>query len=276
MPLKEKPNTGITYVQSFASLFGKAYELNVLVESLHSVFNSTNITDLNSYKVRQLKRISRVVETFISIVLRKEDLISAHSILRCIVDSTVVLFLLYDKDDQEEILLRHYLYILDANDERNKVVGNPDLDGCPVIIQKEVRTPYEFSKENFERTELLCESKIKELSIYKENTSDIDSLIKKRQWKYINMSAHEKNIKWEQLYENFPKIVLAKYTGFLSQDVHNLAFSVENLDTSARDFVGDIMYASYLCEQLINFIERRMTDLWLPKVQEYYEKITSK
>lgn len=275
MPIKETPDTGISYEKAMATLWSKAYELRALVDSLYSTFNSTNITDLNSYRVRQLKRMSLMVDSFIPIVVKRKDLVSTHIIHRCLSDSVVAFFLIYDNDEPEKVLLRHYLYILDGNYDRNDAVGTPDFSIYPESIRDNAKVLYEESKKNYEDTMALCESKIKELAYYKANTSKVNDLISARNWKYQTIEKPKEKVYWKTLYSNSDKLVPADYTSYLSEDIHGLSFSVENLEPSPNNFAGDIMHVAYLCERLMNYMERRMGMLWLPQVQAYYDKITS-
>ena len=79
-----------------------------------------------------------MVDTYLSIAIRRKDLVSANILQRCLADSLVAFFLIYDNDNQDLIQLRHYLYILDGNYERNKTVGELDLESYPEDIREGV------------------------------------------------------------------------------------------------------------------------------------------
>ena len=258
-----------------AGLWAKAFELRCLVDSLYSYFNSTNVTDINSYRVRQMKRLSLMADTFVGICVRKKDLVSAHILQRCIVDSATGFLLIYDNDNPESILLRHYLYLLDGNKAHNDAVGAVDLEIYPETIREEVSRLAELNKNEFERSESLFVDKIKELSIYKTDSSRIDKLIITRNWKYQDLDKPAENVKWKTLYGKIDKLAPADLTSYLSQDIHGLSFSVENIDAAPEHFTGAIIQVAFICERIMNYMERRMGNLWLPQIQEYYEKLIS-
>ena len=132
-------------------------------------------------------------------------------------------------------------------------------------------TLYAQSKSNFEETKKLCEDKIKHLELYKKEASNIDKLIEKRKWKFLDVSKPGEIVSWETLYDKSKKLAPPDYTSSLSEDVHGLSFSVENLEATPKAFTGSIMY---VCQKLLDYIDRRMTMHWLPQVQEYYDKLT--
>ena len=275
MPIRETPNTGITYDRAMAALWAKVFELRCLVDSLYSYFNGTNVTDINSYRVRQIKRLSLMADTFVGISFRRKDLVSAHILQRCIVDSATGFLIIYDNDNSESILLRHYLYLLDGNKAHNDAVGAVDMELYPKTIREDVSRLAELNKKEYERSESLFVEKIKELSIYKADSSRIDKLIKSRNWKYQDIDKPAENVKWKTLYGKIDKLAPADLTSYLSQDIHGLSFSVENIDAAPENFTGSIIQVVYICERIMNYMERRMGNLWLPQIQEYYERLIS-
>lgn len=275
MPIRKTPNTGITYDRAMAALWAKAFELRCLVDSLFSYFNSTNVTDINSYRVRQIKRLSLMADTFVGICVRRKDLVSAHILQRCIVDSATAFLLIYDNDNPELVLLRHYLYLLDGNKTHNEAVGAVDLELYPETIREEVSRLAEKKKKEYERSESLFEDKIKELSIYKDDSHRYDNLIKSRNWKYQDLDKPDEKFTWKKLYGRIDKLAPADLTSYLSQDIHGLSFSVENINAAPENFTGAIMQVVCICERIMNYMEKRMGNLWLPQIQECYERLIS-
>ena len=275
MPIRETPNTGMCYERALPALISKAFHLRNVVDSLYSYFNSTNITDLNSYRVRQLKKISLMINTFIGVVGHRTDVVSTNILQRCIADSVVVFHLLYDNDNPEYVQLRHYLYILDGNNDRNDAVGDLKIEQYPETIREGVASLYAQSKKNYEETKSLCEEKIKHLTLYQTYRDEIDELIKKRMWKFQQISKPNEIVNWSTLYAKSDKLAPPEYTSYLSEDIHGLSFSVENIEPTPQSFTSSVMYVGYVCQWLVDYMDRRMSSLWNSKVQEYYDKITA-
>ena len=78
---------------------------------------------------------------------------------------------------------------------------------------------------------------------------------------------------WWDMYSFRKNIAPASLTEYLSQDVHGLSFSVENIEAEPKAFVGGIEQVGYCCQLLGMFICERLKHLNTPDVMAAYKDI---
>lgn len=177
---------------------------------------SNSIEDTKHY---QTIIIGKIVQMFHSLeLLTKDSLdeVSARCVLRGILDSVTTYCFIYQRTDEEDVLFRHFLYILDGWREYKKSV---------IRITGET--------EDKEKTIELCnnvtnqlEEKLRQHSYYIQDSSKVETLIRENNWKYKSFPDTTK-LGFREMYKTI-KIeanTSEYYQGFLSQFVHGLCLS---------------------------------------------------
>lgn len=233
-------------------------ELDLAEQYLSRIYPSMSIDDMDAYPLQIIKHIIKTSNTLHSVIERDKDYIVANIILRSIVDSLSVLFLIYNERNIEKKILRHYLYIMDGlngrikgfpkNIECDKSQQNEYEERCKVI--ETYRGAYEHSK-----------SKIKKLPFYSEKQVKIDKLINKHNWKFISLDKSAKDINrkdntysWKKMYEGLDVKGSAVFS-FLSESVHGLSTSNLFLEIEKDTFEPIYGMSAILLDKLNSFIK---------------------
>lgn len=274
MPIYPIPDVGENYEDVYSKLLKTVFKFKSMVDSLYAHFNSSSILDINSYRVRCLKKILKEMETFCFIVSKHEDLCSANIMTRCIVDNTAAFLLIYDNDDEEMVLLRHYLALLNGLEARGKALKSVDGEqiSCAEKDKEAILKMNSFTTERNKSAEETCCANIRKLKLYSSNKEQLETLIKYRNWKFKCLGEKGHGMQWCEMYSQ-TKVAPSMLTEYLSQDVHGLSFSVENIEAEPKAFVGGIDQVGYCCQLLGAFICNRLKHLNTQEVKATYQSI---
>lgn len=177
---------------------------------------NSSIDDTKHYQTAIIKRI---VQMFYSLELLTKDTldeVSARCVLRGILDSVTIYCFIYKREDYEEILFRHYLYVLDGfSSYRDHVIKN-DID---------------YNESNSILT--ICDDVISQIEhkllshpySSRDNTV-VAKIIESRNWKYRSFQ-NQNSVKFGEMYTlvNFENRYADYCKSYLSQHAHGLCFS---------------------------------------------------
>ena len=276
MPIYPIPDIGDKFEDAYPKLLTVVFKFKTMVDSLYSHFNSTSFLDLNSYRVRCLKKILKMMETYCFITSKHEDMCSSNIMTRCIVDNTAAFLLIYDEDDDEMVWLRHYLAILDSLESREKALKGTSIEHTEFKSEAVRDAVVNMNNVTAERARIAketCLANIRKLNLYVCNSVQVESFIKKQNWRFRNLNDTGRGMNWWDMYSFRKNIAPASLTEYLSQDVHGLSFSVENIEAEPKAFVGGIEQVGYCCQLLGMFICERLKHLNTPDVMAAYKDI---
>ena len=220
-------------VKAYLLLFG--FE----IKQLKQKHPSNNINDLRGYKVFLLEKLMHSVSTYVMVVEECQDYIVASSILRSLLDGISVYHLIYHAN-KEEVLLRHYLYILDGVSQKLDIDSRHPLNRTDKITEKEynfLAQKLSFMRNNLNQAKDFCIKAIENLEIYTSRKSLIERLILQRNWKFKSFE-NPKGYKWSELHDLLPSKFHGLYSDFcdyLSQHVHGLSMSNLTIETANKD-----------------------------------------
>lgn len=245
-----------SYFDSFVAIYSfMAHE----AEQLHKHFPSSNIEDIEGYKSNILHKCAIFFHTLFIVIVDAHDYYSAGTLIRMIADTLASYNLIYHEEDKEIRDLRHYLFILDGLAQRKKYFDNHQMNYDNTIHieeYKKLEAQVESSKENTLEAINVCQSCIKSLEIYKTQKANIDILITKHNWQFIDINSPKGHYKWEQLYPMLDsKKAFTDMVTFLSQFVHGLSISNLTIDNSPQDFEPLLGYGVTLMGKTKDFIE---------------------
>ena len=81
---------------------------------LRVCIGQTTDIDIKSYPLKVIDKLTTMLTTLWNVINIDKDFYVANVVIRSIADNVALLFLIYDKDEGEIRILRHYLFLLDG------------------------------------------------------------------------------------------------------------------------------------------------------------------
>jgi hypothetical protein len=106
---------GISAEMSYHSLI---MLLSHEIRHLCQKYPSESIADIKAYPLHICKRIIKQARTIDTVITVCKDYVSANALIRNLADSISILILIYKNSVNDELFLRHYLYIMDGLHQR--------------------------------------------------------------------------------------------------------------------------------------------------------------
>ena len=244
-------------VKAYLLLFG--YEMGQLKQK----YPVNYIDNLNGYKTFFLDKLMHAISTYIMVVEECQDYAVACSMVRSLIDSVSAYHLIYHANINDEIQLRHYLYILDGASQKLKILDRRPLHKTDKITTQEyeaLSNQVSSMKNNMVHAQNVCVGKIKSLSLYNSHRKDIDTLIANQNWKYIKIVEPNKKYSWSQIQAMFPtkhKRLYSDICAYLSQFIHGLSASNFIYENAEKDLYEPLSANVAL---ILNFIHEAMVN----------------
>lgn len=194
---------------------------------------SNTIEDTKHYQTTIIGKIMRMFHSIESFTKDTLDEVSARCVLRGILDSVTIYSFIYQRADANDMLFRHYLYVLDGWKVYKKSV---------ITISKDNEYKY--------REDYACDFVIKQIedklwshTYYCKDAGTTEFLIQNSNWKYESLQ-NPRSLRYSELYSiiGFNDNSIEFFQGFLSQFVHGLCLS--NRFVSDSEQMKRIMYES--------------------------------
>lgn len=232
-----------SYFDAYKAIYSLcAYE----VKKLRTLFPEKAINDINGYKVGIITKEMYAFHSMITIIETNQDYSTSASILRSIADNLSTYILIYHQKIQDELLLRHYLYLIDGLNVRYSVMCSihPPKD-APISNDEKQDTErnVSFAKKNTLDAISFCKEKIRMLNIYNEKGNAINHLLKtKNSWRYKSLDCYKQIFTWKEMYQLINGNESSKnFISFLSQYVHGLSSSNLLIDINNKDTFEPLM-----------------------------------
>ena len=235
--IPEFDEAGLTYEECFRMIF---VFIKHEVSHLKNIHSSDCIDDLAAYPLQIASRVLKTASTLHSIIERDKDYVVANAVVRIIADSIATLYLIY-QSNENQMVLRHYLYIMDGVSNRLKYLPQR-MEYDKRIKETEFRAlenQVTESKRNYEGAYQHCILQIHSLSLYDGNKYAIDNLIKNCNWKFktISASCNNKNqYNWKDMYKILNMNCDSGLFSFLGEFVHGLSTSNMVFETDGLCF----------------------------------------
>lgn len=231
---KEKEEIGVSSLDLFCFQFSKAEYIST---KLYEIHNSNMDDDIKSYVLRYIKNTLNVCESINCIYQNTNDFISASTLLRSVIDRLAILFHIYTNNNEETLLLKHYLYLLDGV----LYQGRMKIDFKKTVNTTLDDNEYDEFKKNHEIENAILEAqqktlikKIYNLNIVKSRKVN-EEIIKRANWKFKSIK-NSSSFSWGELYSELGiHETFSKTASFISGHVHGLSISnIGNIDFSKR------------------------------------------
>lgn len=254
--IKELEPFNGSYSDAFLAIYNLlAYEVN----RLKRCFPKCILNDLKSYQCTILHKCVLSFYSLYVVILNCRDYYSSGTLIRMIADNLSSYNLIYHENDDTKKQLRHYLFVLDGLIVRQNFLEDHTLpyDGSiPCDEYDALVDQINFAKENTKDAIIFCKEAIYNLDLYKTSKDSIDMLIRKHNWRFMDISIPNGHYKWEDLYSQLcNKPAFTDMEKLLSQFVHGLSLS--NLDTedTDSDFEPILSLGIFLMRETRKFIE---------------------
>lgn len=203
--------------------------MDFLSKSLSEKYPDSSSDKICYYKTVIIQKIVRMFHSLNSFVKNSQDEVSARCLLRGILDSVTTYSFIYERDDEEEVMFRHYLYALDSYNsyKKSSVVYTNGQEMEPLL--------------DHVIEQLLDE--IHRLQFFIQEPSVCEILIKEKNWRFESLE-NKRRCSYNEMYKKvgFHNEWATYYQEYLSQFVHGLCFS--NKVSSSTEQVKHVLYES--------------------------------
>lgn len=239
----------------------------VIVDKAKIVFPSTSVSDMPGYCLEFCRKVLIQAETLVDVARKREDYCTVCSLVRMLADNIATINLIYCRQDDEERVLRHLLYVLDGIQIRHKLLKDREVmyDGkIPKETFDALYMQVEGAKQNAAECIKYCVDTIKKSPYYTTSQTDLEELISRRNWKFKCISKPKDTYSWKEMYGMLEIKTADEMFPYLSQYVHGL--SVSNIALNdVDDFDAPLSFAICLLGCLFHFLRR----LYEPQIGEY-------
>ncbi len=236
-------------------------------EYLSRKYTESSLENTDHYRTVIIQKIVRMFHTLEMLTNECQDGVSVRCVLRGILDNVATYCFIYQRDDENEIMFRHYLYALDGY----KTYKQHVIDG---IMEKE------DDKQHYEE---VCNTIIKQLEhllhshpCSKRKDENVERIIKHANWKYKSLQ-NPTPLKYGMIYKQigFSDNMANYYQHYLPQFAHGLCLS--NFPANNIEQIKGVLYESIpLADKFIQAIHQTFHDremitkfLCSEKVQEF-------
>lgn len=239
---------------------------------LRLCIGQTTDIDIKSYPLKIIDKLTTMLTTLWKVINIDKDFYVANVVIRSIADNVALLFLIYNKDEGEIRILRHYLFLLDGIRSRlaNLIIPIKNDDITEEEYQKLVKQQEDFKSMLNGCKKYIIEC-ITSLNIYNTNKLGIDMLMKNKKgeeqynWKFktLNITLAQINTEkntynWKSMYSEI-KLPEKFFSSFLSDYVHGLSMSNITI-ASDKQNMGTLVYITkVLMERIELFIHKYYT-----------------
>ena len=239
---------------------------------LRLCIGQTTDIDIKSYPLKIIDKLTTMLTTLWKVINIDKDFYVANVVIRSIADNVALLFLIYNKDEGEIRILRHYLFLLDGIRSRlaNLIIPIKNDDITEEEYQKLVKQQEDFKSMLNGCKKYIIEC-ITSLKIYNTNKLGIDMLMKNKKEKssitgsskrlilHLPKSTQKKNTyNWKSMYSEI-KLPEKFFSSFLSDYVHGLSMSNITI-ASDKQNMGTLVYITkVLMERIELFIHKYYT-----------------
>lgn len=178
--------------------------------------NSSSIEDTKHYQTIIIMKIVRMFHSLELLTQNTLDEVSARCVLRGILDSVTTYSFIYQRMDVNDMLFRHYLYVLDGWREYKKSV-------IPISEENEYKEKDVFACDSIIEQ---IEEKLKNHAYYAQDRAAANLLIQNSNWKYESLQD-PRSLKYGEMYSviGFNNKSIEYFQRYLSQFVHGLCLS---------------------------------------------------
>ncbi len=228
------------------------------VQTVCKLHPDASVKNLKGYAAHFCYIRLKSFDTFLKVVVKHKDYVTANCIMRMLGDCVAVFHLIYMEPDDNIRLLRHCLYVIDGAERNLEVLPKYTIkDGLPENEINEANKLIEFNVEH--RKRIIREAQ-DILDVLRDKMSDknaFDKIVKDRNWKFRELKDYNKiknnQYQWRELYEQIDYSDDFDLLSYVSQFAHGLSMSNLVIDLNERNFVSVIGEALGLLDSMYQY-----------------------
>ena len=203
-------------------------------ENLSKKNTDSSIENPDHFKAGVIRKIVQMFHTLEIITKETKDEVSSRCVLRGILDNVTTYCFIYDRDDKNDMMFRHYLYVMDGYIcYKNRVLNG-------IMDKRNGEYPFEQLIDN------AMEQISKQIECHpysKLNNRIIGKIVRNANWKYESLQ-NPQGLKFRDMYIQIglDSQLADYYQGYLSQFVHGLSFS--NIPYVNQELIMNVLYES--------------------------------
>lgn len=231
---------------------------NLIVDKAKQVCPTPAINDIPAYTLEFIHKVLIQASTLVKISREREDYNTVCALVRILADNIASINLIYGSEYAEEKALRHFLYVIDGVSLRYTLLNGRTMQSDGTIPQESfdaLKKQVDGAKMNADSCINFCTNAIKQLPVYAMRRSDVEYLIKTKNWKFKTVDKPKDNYSWKEMYGLLNIKEAKEMFSFFSQYVHGL--SVSNIETGDKDdFQAPLSFAVCLVGWLLNYLRK--------------------
>lgn len=214
-------------------------------EYLSKKYPEGSLDNPDHHKSIIIQKIVKMFHTLERLAIESHDEVSARSVLRSILDSVTVYCFIYEREDKDEVMFRHLLYLFDGLKNYQKTVADGFLDNS---------TERDYSSNLLNQVISQIEKHLSNHPYLKLKNKTVNKIVKENNWKYKSLQDRKK-VKFGKMYQliGFDEKTAMYLQDFLSQFAHGLLFS--NYSDGNSEQMVKVLYESIpIADRLIRTI----------------------
>ena len=231
---------------------------SLIVGKAREICHEPTVNDIPAYALAFIQKVLQQALTLAMVSRERKDYNTVCALVRMQADNVAAINLIYNADDEEEKVLRHLLYVMDGVSARYDMLAGTMMSYDGKIPRETYDALYKQVQgaiNNAANRLAFCESEIKKRPIYAAHPSEVEALIKNKNWKYKEITSPKLTYKWKELYERLDIKGGMDMFPYMSQYVHGLSISniaLENPD----DFDAPLSFEVCLLGWLLNYLRK--------------------
>ena len=260
------------------------------VKRVRNLYPYKSVGDIKGY-VAQFCYIRLIsFDTFIKVVVEHKDYVTANCILRMLGDSVANFRLIYREPDNDLLLLRHALYVIDGCKKNLEVLPEEDINKGSVPDDELEETNKQILYNREHRKHMMREAQdiLDQSPLQIKDKTAFDKIVKDCNWKFKKFeyynTIHDNQYKWKELYELIGCCKYFDLLSYISQYVHGLSMSnlvikldESNMDGVVAEGVGllDRLHEytlEFFTEEYENILEGLLDPEMSEKIRTYFDE----
>ena len=217
------------------------------VQRICNLYHYASVYDLKGYVAHFCYIRLKSFDTFIKVVVKNKDYVTANSILRMLGDCVAVFHLVYMEPNADYRLLRHCLYVIDGCERNLEVLPKYTIreDQLPEDELKEANKIIDYNVGHRKQLMRDAQEMLSKSPLKQKDEVAFTRIVEDRNWKFKEFKDYKKiktnQYQWRDLYDQIDYCDDYDILSYLSQFAHGLSMSnliIEMDESNCDDLVG--------------------------------------
>lgn len=212
------------------------------VKRICNLYQYASVYDLKGYVAHFCYIRLKSFDTFIKVVVKNKDYVTANSILRMLGDCVAVFHLVYMEPNADYRLLRHCLYVIDGCERNLEVLPKYTIreDQLPEDELKEANKIIDYNVGHRKRLMSEAQEMLSKSPLKQKDEVAFTRIVEDRNWKFKEFKDYKKirtnQYQWRDLYDQIDYCDDYDILSYLSQFAHGLSMSNLIIEMDERNY----------------------------------------